>query len=330
MAANADMALRLQALEQAQPGGQAPTGPANTRPDAFGGNRTEDVRRWLDRFQLHREANGWNDARARSMMAVSLTGPAENWFHAQADDQVDTIEHITESLRTAFAPVDDSLALRDQLMSRRQGQTESVEAYGADILELCRHLDRNMAGREKCAYLLHGLREALKEHVLTQHPGTDNVANVLQTARIKEQAMRTITPPASGVHAATYDTNDATFRELAQDMRRVLNRLDSISDRLSTVERRTETGTTNNYGRDRRDGRDRHDGRDRRGQSGAWGNWPQGHDDGRNGGAMPASGPRAPPPQGQHPFPGQHLSAHNSFSGRQSNDARVDGRPLNR
>ena len=319
IAANADMALRLQALEQAQPGGQAPTGPANTRPDAFGGNRTEDVRRWLDRFQLHREANGWNDARARSMMAVSLTGPAENWFHAQADDQVDTVEHLTASLRAAFAPVDDSLALRDQLMSRRQGHSESVEAYGADILELCRHLDRNMAGREKCAYILHGLREAIKEHVLTQHPGTDNVANVLQAARIKEQATRTTTSPSSGVHAATYGTNDAAFRELAQDMRRVLDRLDSISDRLSIIERRFTP-----HERDRQDtapskyGRDRRDGRDQRAHQWPPGtdravNWPT-YDDDRSGTATPSP----------------HQPAHSNYSGRQSDDTRVDSRPLNR
>ena len=311
-AANADIAARLQALEQAQPGGQAPAGPSVTRPDFFSGTRNEDVRRWLDKFQLHREANGWNDARARSMMAVCLTGPAENWFHAQAEDQVDTIEHLTAALRAGFAPVDDSLALRDRLMSRRQGTSESVEAYGAEILELCRHLDRNMPGREKCAYLLHGLREPLKEHVLTEHPGADNVAQVLQTARIKEQAMRSTATQPNGVHAVAFDAGELALQEIAQDLRRVLNRMDSIAERVSALERRS---------RDPPPPSDTQYGRDRRGQSSAWGAHGSSGDVGWTRGPPSPAGPGAR---------GQPQYNTNPYNGRPGGDnSRSAARPLN-
>ena len=99
---------------------------------------------------------------------------------------VDTVEHLAAALRAAFAPVDESLALRDQLMSRRQGSTESVEMYAASVLETCKRLDIQMPARDKCAFLLHGFNAEIKAHLLTTMPGADNVGNLLQAARARD------------------------------------------------------------------------------------------------------------------------------------------------
>ena len=227
-----ELAQRVQALEQQQQPAPAPLG-GGFKIEPFGGNPREDVRRWLDRFELLRTANAWPEERARAALALNLVGAAESWLHAQAPDVIDTVEHLAAALRAAFAPVDESLALRDQLMSRRQGSTESVEAYAASVLELCRRLDIQMPARDKCAFLLHGFNAEIKAHLLTTMPGADNVGNLLQAARTREHALLA-TRPAPAVHAATHERDP--IGELSGDVRRVLNRLDSLSDRVGRLE----------------------------------------------------------------------------------------------
>jgi hypothetical protein len=207
-----DLAKRLQALEQQQQPAPAPLG-GGFKIEPFGGNPREDVRRWLHRFKLLRTANSWPEEKARAALALSLTGAAESWLNAQAPDAVDTVAHLAAAFRATFAPVDDSLALRDLLMSRRQGPAESVEAYAASVLETCKRLDAQMTARERCAYLLHdGFNAEIKAHLLTSMPGADNVANLLQAARTREHALlATRLTPA--IHAATHERHKARAQE---------------------------------------------------------------------------------------------------------------------
>jgi len=231
----ADFIARLQALEQQhqQQAAMNNSGPSvSIKPETFSGAPSEDVRRWLERFALLREANGWQENRARATLAVHLTGPAEAWLVAQPAQRVDTLAHLTAALLEDFAPVNDGLHLRDRLMSRYQGPEEPVEAYAAAILDLCRQLNANLPGADKCAYLLHGLQPALKEHLLVTLPNADNVSDLIKAARTKQQAMRAAS--TGQVHAVTDTTS--LIRDLAADMRRVLNRVDSLAERVSQLE----------------------------------------------------------------------------------------------
>lgn len=232
---NADVIARLQALEQQQqPAAAAPAAPSTgLKLEPYGASKDEDVRRWLDRFALYRDANGLNDARARATLAFSLSGPAENWLNAQPADTVDTVERLTAALRAAFSPIDESAVLRERVMSRRQGQRESVEAHAAVVLDLCRRLDVNMPARDRCGYIIYGLHAAIKEHLLSTLPNADNVENLLRAARNKEQALQAVMPAT--VNAATFQERNP-LQELAQDIRRVLNKMDSLSDRVAQIE----------------------------------------------------------------------------------------------
>lgn len=212
----------------------------------FSGAAGQDVVQWIARFKRIQGANGWSDERAAAYMKASLVGAAEAWLSAQDESRLESVEHIEKRLLEAFGPLNEGLVLMHQLQAKRQPADQPVEAYAAEVASLCRRLDVSMSPRERAAHLLNGILPALKEHLLSTLPGELDTTKLVTAARARQAALTTTQAASStnnaAVGAATaIAATAASHQENSVDdkLQRIMNRLDSMADRLHKLEIKT-------------------------------------------------------------------------------------------
>ena len=83
-------------------------------------------------------------------------------------------------MKERFSPAHRSLRLRQELSVRRQGPSESIEKYLADLNDKFSCLD--LRDEDKLSYLIQGLRPDIQAEVLKKEPKTYAAAE--DTARL--------------------------------------------------------------------------------------------------------------------------------------------------
>ncbi|KAL9971088.1 hypothetical protein ACROYT_G023574, partial [Oculina patagonica] len=161
-------------LEAAQASLQIPTVAESTvaKPTPFHGRENENVDRWLQRFALYlsnRKIHPDSD-HAAVQLALHLPGPAESFYYNLSNTVQASYDALKEALKERFSPAHRHLRLRQALSTRRQGPTESIENFLADLNEKFSCLD--LRDEDKLSYLIQGLRADIQADVLKKEPKT--------------------------------------------------------------------------------------------------------------------------------------------------------------
>ena len=138
----------------------------------FHGYESENVDRWLQRFTLYltnRNIKPGND-QAAIQLALHLQGPAESFYYNLPGDVRASFTSLRNALKERFSPAHRSLRLRQELSVRRQGPSESIEKYLADLNDKFSCL--NLRDEDKLSYLIQGLRLDIQAEVLKKEPKT--------------------------------------------------------------------------------------------------------------------------------------------------------------
>ena len=142
------------------------TGPASPfKLESFSGLQCENAVSWLKRFQAWARLSGWTEEQAIEAFRLSLTGPAEVWYEAlpETEPPKDEPTPSRHDLEAAYAAFQDkytstgSWLKENQLLRRKQGKTESVEAYAAAMRQLMAQL--NKSPRDMLSLFVNGLRD---------------------------------------------------------------------------------------------------------------------------------------------------------------------------
>lgn len=189
------------------------------RIEPFSGTPSEDLTRWLNRFENIVAINNWNAARAAAHLSVNLSGTAELWLYSQPDATRKDYTLLRDALVRAFAPaVGNAFHLRRQVATRRQHPGETVEAFGYAIRNLCNRIDASMKEEEMLTYFVNGLHPSLQDTVIVSGPTT--FADALETARRKEYQLLSSTPtPVATVHAIGLQDQSALIAQLEARIR---------------------------------------------------------------------------------------------------------------
>ena len=141
------------------------------KPSLFHGLENENVDRWLQRFSLYL-ANGKKSSssdQAAVKLALHLSGPAETFSHNLPSSVQASYTLLRDALKERFSP-HRHLRNRQELSKRRQGPSESMETYLADLNEKFICLD--LRDQDKMCYLIQGLRADIQAEVLKKEPKT--------------------------------------------------------------------------------------------------------------------------------------------------------------
>ena len=152
------------------------------KPTLFHGRENENVDRWLQRFSLY-FANGKippSSDQAAIKLALHLSGPAETFYYNLPSSVQSSYTLLKDALKERFSTAHRHLRNRQELSKRRQGPTESIEAYLADLNEKLNSLD--LRNEDKMCYLIQGLRADIQAEVLKKEPKTYTEAE--DTARL--------------------------------------------------------------------------------------------------------------------------------------------------
>jgi hypothetical protein len=217
----------------------------NMQVTPFAGTPDQDVSTWVTRFKRIQEANGWTEARAAAHLKASLVGAAESWLSAQDESKLTTVEALTSQLANAFGPLNADLVLMHRLQELQQGPTQPVEAYAAEVAAMCRRVDAAMSDRERVAHLLNGIRPVLKEHLLTTLPGELDYQKLVAAARARQAALASTRPAyhadggsstATMIAAVNDGHGTGATNDIDSKLQRLLNRMDSMAERLHRLE----------------------------------------------------------------------------------------------
>ncbi len=94
----------------------------------------EDIHLWLTRWNMKKQAKGWDDATAVNEAGLHLGDTAFRWFSMRRQ-QITTWDEFCQSLKEGFAEDDQTLMRRLQL--RKQYDKESVQSYADALMLLC-------------------------------------------------------------------------------------------------------------------------------------------------------------------------------------------------
>lgn len=127
-------------------------------PQKFSG-LDNDLKKFLDNFELCSKANGWEDKDQAKYLPMYLTDLALNIFNNIPES--DKKDKTWKDLKPIFLKYFNQSAQKDmcesKLMTRVQKEGETILQYITDILDLCSSIDENMAEKDKCKHILKGL-----------------------------------------------------------------------------------------------------------------------------------------------------------------------------
>ena len=157
--------------------------PTLAKPALFHGHENENVDRWLQRFTLYltNRKIRTDSSQAAIQLVLHLSGPAESFYYNLPSPVRSSFEDLQKALKERFSPAHRSLRLRQALSIRRQGPSESIEKFLADLNRKFSCLD--LRDEDKLSqYLIQGLRPDIQAEVLKKEPKT--YAEAEDTARL--------------------------------------------------------------------------------------------------------------------------------------------------
>jgi len=146
--------------------------PTLVKPVMFHGYEKENVDRWLQRFTLYLANRRIQEEsrQAAIQLALYLSGPEESFYYNLLSVVQASYTDLREHIKERFAPAHRSLRLRQALSIRRQGASETIEKFLADLNGKFSCLD--LRNEDKLSYLVQRLRPDIQAEVLKKEPKT--------------------------------------------------------------------------------------------------------------------------------------------------------------
>jgi len=143
-------------------------------------------------------------------LPLSLNGTAEVWYSTLDKSKFNSFDQLVQLFRARFLSPTANWVLRQELGQRRQGTTESLNTYTADIRKRCQRLGIPLS--EELHYFINGLRPTLRNYVILQQPTTMEEAE--NAARIKDSLTEPTNPSLTVADVLALQTN--LVKELEQ------------------------------------------------------------------------------------------------------------------
>ena len=149
-----------------------PESTSTHRPPVFHGYDSEDVSRWLTKFESYLKLRRINPASPTALaeLELNLAGPAEDFYYSLPADQRETFNQLRDALRERFANDNQSWITWQAVSTRQQGPLEPLDVYLTDLTNKFRRL--NISDADKMRYFVQGLRSDVRETVLLKQPRT--------------------------------------------------------------------------------------------------------------------------------------------------------------
>jgi len=168
-------------LKESHPQG---SGGYTTKPPIFRGDGVDDVDQFLSSFDRYANFFSWPAEKRMRALPLSLAniGHANIWFNSLDDGAYESYDDLTALLRNQFDSSADKWLLRQELTQRKQGATETVADFSADVRRQCQRL--RLAKTEWLHILIQGLRPDIRSHIVLQQP--DSFEQAERMAKLKE------------------------------------------------------------------------------------------------------------------------------------------------
>lgn len=137
-------------------------------PSPFTG-ANEDVEDWLERLEARFNMAGWEDDQKLRYISIHLKNDAYKWW-MKAVTKIKTWTAFKNSVRQAFGSTKIKEMAFEQLRNYKQTINQSVIQYYEKIIELCQRVDPDMSDTMKLQYLMTGVRDSLKIHIVLHDP----------------------------------------------------------------------------------------------------------------------------------------------------------------
>ena len=149
-----------------------PESTSTHRPPVFHGYDSEDVSRWLNKFESYLKLRRINPASPTALaeLELNLAGPAEDIYYSLPADQRETFNQLRDALRERFANDNQSWITWQAVSTRQQGPLEPLDVCLTDLTNKFRRL--NISDADKMRYFVQGLRSDVRETVLLKQPRT--------------------------------------------------------------------------------------------------------------------------------------------------------------
>ena len=149
-----------------------PESTSTHRPPVFHGYDSEDVSRWLNKFESYLKLRRINPASPTALaeLELNLAGPAEDLYYSLPADQRETLDQLPDVLRERFANDNQTWITWQAVSTRQQGPLEPLDVYLTDLTNMFRRL--NISDADKVRYFVQELRSDVRETVLLKQPQT--------------------------------------------------------------------------------------------------------------------------------------------------------------
>jgi hypothetical protein len=127
---------------------------------------------WLETFDKYSAGVGWDDAKKIGFLPLFLGSVAKQWHKNYCSNNPSDSKKYPETkkaLLDAFSrDGKDKMEAKAKLRNRKQGETESVDAYVYSCLELIDRIDKTMSETEKVMKIIRGLNNFYFQNTYTE------------------------------------------------------------------------------------------------------------------------------------------------------------------
>ncbi|CAF4533101.1 unnamed protein product [Rotaria sp. Silwood2] len=178
------------------------------KPTYFRGSKG-DVHEWLEKLEQRFQMTKWNNEQKLQYISIHLQDDAYRWW-TQTSTTIKSWSLFTEAVIKTFGSTKVQELAFEQLKWYKQTVNQTITQYYDKIIELCKKVDPVMPDSLKLKYLMAGIKESLKIHVVLQDPKTTDA--FLSIARKVEDTL-TLTSTNNDVQQNNVNINAATFQK---------------------------------------------------------------------------------------------------------------------
>ena len=160
----------------------------------FKGDESEDVNDFVKKFERAATFCGWSKEKQCLALPLYLQGDASIWLYNLSEEKKGVYDELKDALITQFDSSASHWRLRQNLDQRKQGVSEKLADYTADIRRQCHRL--KLPKDEVLNVFVRGLRSPLRDFVILNSPADFETAQNL--AKLKDSVS---TPPTATVSA---------------------------------------------------------------------------------------------------------------------------------
>ncbi len=164
----------------------------------YSGQSSGNPKDWLQKFNRLTRLKGWSKNTACAVLPLYLDGSAQQWHSGLSASIQEDMEILQEQFVQSFGlSKGQVLSKLDNLAYRKQQPGESVDQLLTYIAAQCRQLDRT--DDQEMEYVIRGLRQDIKTHVLLHEPGT--LAEVKRLSLLAETVLASTVQAPQPVNA---------------------------------------------------------------------------------------------------------------------------------